>query len=60
MKSTSTRYALAVMAAAILVASPVLAQNGCVTSPENPTAVLALVGSAGGVLVALRNRLRGR
>lgn len=40
------------------VATPALAQGGCVDSPENPTAVLALVGSAGGVWVAVRHRLR--
>ena len=34
--------------------------SGCGSSPENPTAVLALVGSAGGVLAAVRNRLRRR
>ncbi len=31
----------------LLVAAPLHAQGGCVTSPENPTAVLAVVGSAG-------------
>jgi len=30
--------------------------SGCSSSPENPTAILALVGSAGGFLVAARNR----
>ncbi len=40
------------------VASPALAQNGCVNSPENPTVILALVGSASGAMVALRTRLR--
>jgi XrtJ-associated TM-motif-TM protein len=30
--------------------------SGCGSSPENPTAILALVGSAGGFLVAARNR----
>jgi XrtJ-associated TM-motif-TM protein len=30
--------------------------SGCGASPENPTAILALVGSAGGFLVAARNR----
>jgi XrtJ-associated TM-motif-TM protein len=30
--------------------------SGCAASPENPTAILALVGSAGGFLVAARNR----
>jgi XrtJ-associated TM-motif-TM protein len=41
------------------VAAPVHAQiDGCVDSPENPTALLAVVGSAGGLLVAARNRFR--
>lgn len=44
----------------VVVAVPAFAQNGCTDSPENPTAVLALVGSAGGLLVALRSRLRRR
>ncbi len=35
-------------------------QSGCDTSPENPTAILALVGSATGGFVALRDRLRRR
>jgi XrtJ-associated TM-motif-TM protein len=49
---------LAVLALFLLVATPVFAQSGCVNSPENPTAILALVGSAGGLVVALRSRLR--
>lgn len=46
------------VAVAILlsVSVPAFAQNGCVNSPENPTAILALVGSAGGFLVAARSR----
>jgi XrtJ-associated TM-motif-TM protein len=47
-----------VVALVVLVAAPVYAQAGCVNSPENPTAILALVGSAGGLLVAVRSRLR--
>jgi XrtJ-associated TM-motif-TM protein len=43
-----------------VVAAPAFAQSVCIDSPENPTAVLALVGSAGGILVALRSRLRRR
>jgi len=43
----------------MLIASrPMLAQGGFNESPENPTAVLALVGSAGGFLVVARSRLR--
>ena len=58
------KYALSMMVVlvAFAVASPALAQGGgvdtCKNSPENPTAILALVGSAGGALVALRTRLR--
>jgi XrtJ-associated TM-motif-TM protein len=40
------------------IAVPAFAQGGCVNSPENPTAILALVGSAGGFLVAARGRFR--
>lgn len=36
------------------------AQGGCENSPENPTIVLALVGSAGAFLASARTRLRNR
>lgn len=36
------------------VAKPVHAQIGCVDSPENPTIVLALVGSAGAFIFRAR------
>lgn len=43
-----------------LIALPLHAQNGnvggCVNSPENPTAVLAVVGSAGAFFFARRRR----
>ena len=32
--------------------------SGCGDSPENPTAILALAGSAGAALTALRQRIR--
>jgi XrtJ-associated TM-motif-TM protein len=51
-------YVLCFVAIVLTIATPARAQNGCVNSPENPTAILALVGSAGGVLVAARNRMR--
>ena len=41
-------------------ALPLHAQNGCVTSPENPTAILAVVGSAGAFFVSSRARIMGR
>lgn len=37
-------------------ATPLLAQTGCVDSPENPTVVLAIVGSAGAFFSTLRYR----
>ena len=45
MKKTS--LLLAGSAFLFLLTLPVHAQGGCVNSPENPTAILALVGSAG-------------
>ena len=36
------------------------AQSGCVDSPENPTIVLALVGSAGALFSTVRARLKAR
>jgi XrtJ-associated TM-motif-TM protein len=33
------------------------AQTGCLDSPENPTAILGLVGSAAAGLCALRGRV---
>lgn len=32
------------------------AQTGCTDSPENPTAILGLVGGAGALFASLRNR----
>ena len=46
--------------ALLVVCSPMYAQNGCENSPENPTVVLALVGSAGAFVSAARTRLRAR
>jgi XrtJ-associated TM-motif-TM protein len=42
------------------VALPLHAQSGCLTSPENPTAVLALVGSAGAFFATARTRIKAR
>jgi XrtJ-associated TM-motif-TM protein len=36
------------------------AQTGCLSSPENPTAVLAVVGSAGAFLATARARIKAR
>ena len=42
------------------IALPLHAQSGCVTSPENPTAILAVVGSAGAFFVSARARIKAR
>jgi XrtJ-associated TM-motif-TM protein len=55
MKKLSLFAAFVVVLAA---ATPLYAQNGCIDSPENPTALLALVGSAGAFIAAARNRFR--
>ena len=34
--------------------------GGCVDSPENPTAILAVVGSAGALFAATRARIKAR
>ncbi|MDP9050666.1 MAG: PExPT-CTERM protein [Acidobacteriota bacterium] len=47
-------------AAFLLVAVPLQAQSGCTDSPENPTAVLALVGSAGALFSTIRARMKAR
>jgi XrtJ-associated TM-motif-TM protein len=44
----------------LAVSLPLHAQDGCVNSPENPTLVLALVGSAGAFLASARNRIKAR
>jgi XrtJ-associated TM-motif-TM protein len=51
-------YAVALVAVAAFLGLPAMAQIGCTNSPENPTAILALVGAAGGAFVALRARVR--
>jgi XrtJ-associated TM-motif-TM protein len=53
------KYSLFLAAVLFLaVCAPLHAQGGCVDSPENPTAILAVVGSAGAFLVAARSRFR--
>ena len=42
------------------VALPLHAQGGCINSPENPTAILAVVGSAGAFFVSARARIKAR
>ena len=49
-----------VAAMVLCLAVPAFAQNGCINSPENPTALLALVGTAGGFVSYARARRRAR
>jgi XrtJ-associated TM-motif-TM protein len=42
------------------IAAPLRAQSGCADSPENPTVVLALVGSAGALFSTIRARVKAR
>jgi XrtJ-associated TM-motif-TM protein len=44
----------------LAVAIPLHAQGGCDSSPENPTAILALVGSAGAFFASARARIKAR
>lgn len=41
----------------LLAALPLHAQGGCVDSPENPTAVLGLIGVAGVLYAPVKNKL---
>jgi XrtJ-associated TM-motif-TM protein len=53
-------WALLVAIAVMCIPALAHAQTGCTDSPENPTIVLALVGSAGALVSAARARLRAR
>ena len=59
--SQSRMVRLALLAMAVL-AMPMMAhaQTGCTDSPENPTVVLALVGSAGAFFASARRRIKAR
>jgi len=58
---TRTLKLLCIGAALLLVAPLSLhAQDGCDDSPENPTVVLAIVGSAGACFSIARTRLKAR
>ena len=43
-----------------VAALPLYGQDGCENSPENPTAILAVVGSAGAFFVSVRARIKAR
>ena len=51
-------YSYLAVAVLLIVCAPLHAQTGCTLSPENPTAILAVVGSAGAFLVYARDRFR--
>lgn len=53
-----SRKFFALSALMILVPTAVFAQGGCVNSPECPTLVLGLVGTASAVFTASRARIR--
>lgn len=38
--------------------TPLFGQDGCIDSPENPTVVLAILGSAGAFYSTLRRRAK--
>jgi XrtJ-associated TM-motif-TM protein len=42
------------------IAVPLWAQSGCVDSPEDPTAMLALVGGAGALISVAWARVKAR
>ena len=46
------------MVSAFVIPAVAFGQSGCDNSPENPTALLALVGGLGGAVSMLRSRLR--
>jgi XrtJ-associated TM-motif-TM protein len=56
------KFAFAFLGLALLlaVALPLHAQDGCTNSPENPTAILAVVGSAGAFFASVRARIKAR
>ena len=56
-RSTVVYFGFAVL---FLVTTTLHAQTGCTDSPENPTAVLALVGGAGALFSAVRARVKAR
>jgi XrtJ-associated TM-motif-TM protein len=58
MKQTSLLIAFLILI--FSAALPLHAQVGCANSPENPTVILAVVGSAGGLFVSVRARLKAR
>jgi XrtJ-associated TM-motif-TM protein len=52
-----TRVAALIAINALFATTALHGQTGCTDSPENPTAILALVGAGGWVLASSRRRI---
>jgi XrtJ-associated TM-motif-TM protein len=59
---TVNKYRVICMCSVLLLAcaKPLLAQTGCVDSPENPTVLLGVAGAAGAFFSTVRYRARAR
>jgi XrtJ-associated TM-motif-TM protein len=58
MKKSALKFLSFALLLAVVI--PLHAQGGCANSPENPTAILALVGSAGAFFASARTRIKAR
>jgi XrtJ-associated TM-motif-TM protein len=56
---TKTRIAALAALASLFAATALHAQSGCTDSPENPTAILGLVGAGGWWVASSRRRIGG-
>jgi XrtJ-associated TM-motif-TM protein len=54
---TKVYFRYAYLGLFLLAAFPLHAQGGCVDSPENPTAILGLIGAAGAFYIPLKKKL---
>jgi XrtJ-associated TM-motif-TM protein len=54
---TKVYFRYACLGLFLLAAFPLHAQTGCVNSPENPTAILGLIGAAGACYIPLKKKL---
>jgi XrtJ-associated TM-motif-TM protein len=54
---TKVYFRYAYLGLFLLAALPLHAQGGCVDSPENPTAILGLIGAAGACYSPLKKKL---
>ncbi|MGD0682283.1 MAG: PExPT-CTERM protein [Terracidiphilus sp.] len=55
-----TFYRVLLVLTVLCIALPLYAQSGCDDSPEDPTAILALVGAAGAFISVARSRWAAR